>query len=147
MDKHEILDLCRHLVVLNEVSDSFELAHLSVREYLEGHDEYKNGHSHAVVAKRCIELFDSKVPRGILDQYASLYWVEHYNNRPQTGEDVLTDDVEKKLFHNKGVNPAFEKWAELAEDSISSLVWFGNLAKKLRDTRYEPLAVVCVFGL
>ena len=141
----ELLHLCRHLIVLNAVSDSFELAHLSVREYLETREEYKHGQPDAVVAERCIKLFEPEVPRGILDPYASLYWTVHYSSRPQIGEDAVTD-IAKELFRDKGVNPAFEKWVELAKGSRKSLPWNDDLRRRLQDANYKPLSVVCVFG-
>jgi hypothetical protein len=141
----ELLDICRHLIVLNDVSNSFELAHLSVREYLETHEEYRDGQPHALAAERCIKLFEPDIPRGLCHEYASLYWPDHYNHSPQTGEDALTDVV-KEFFRDKGVNPAFENWAELVKDFSNSLSWGENLARRLRDSGYKPLSVVSVFG-
>jgi ankyrin repeat protein len=141
----ELLDICRHLIVLNELSDSFELAHLSVREYLETREEYKDGRPHALVAERCIKLFEPDVPRGVLDQYASLYWPNHYDSRPQMEGGALTD-IMKQFFRDKGANPAFENWAKVAEHSSQELPRSNDVARRLRDAEYKPLSTVCVFG-
>jgi Ankyrin repeats (3 copies) len=145
VNEDELLRLCRHLVVLNPVSKSFELAHLTVREYLETRHEYRKHRPHALVAERCIKVFDGDVSQGLLDQYASLYWADHYNGELQTEENPLADLLEK-FFHNKGVNPVFEKWAKFAKDSSKTLPWGDNVARRLRDAWYRPLGVVSVFG-
>jgi ankyrin repeat protein len=140
----ELLRLCRHLVILNEVSDSFELAHLSVREYLETREEYTDGQPDALVAEQCIKLFEPDIPRGILDPYASLYWPDHYSSAPQREGSALTN-VAKKLFRNEGDNEGFKAWAKAAESSSKSIQW-GDLFERLKDSNYKPLSVVCVFG-
>jgi len=141
----ELLHLCRHLIVQNEVTDSFELAHLSVREYLETRKEYQDGQPHAPVAELCIKLVEGGVEQGGLHRYASLYWADHYHSRPQMGEDPVTDMV-KKIFRNEGDNPAFRKWVGLARKSSNALPWHDDVRKRIQDAGNIPLAVVSVFG-
>ncbi|KIM28668.1 hypothetical protein M408DRAFT_8505 [Serendipita vermifera MAFF 305830] len=146
VDNDHLLRLCRNLVVLDEVSDSFELAHLSVREYLETEKEYKDGQGDAVIAERCIEILELGVSEGASHQYASLYWFDHYSGSPQTKRLEMTN-VLKRFFRNKGDNPVFQKWAKLAAISIHSLPWGDDLRRKLEDTKYQPLSVISTFGL
>jgi hypothetical protein len=142
----ELLHICRHLVVLNNVSESFGLAHLTVREYLEDRKEYQDGRPHALVAEQCIKLFEPGVPRGVLDKYASLCWPAHYNSRPQTEDNDTLTNTMKKLFDNKGDNLTFATWAKAAKHSSESLPWGDVLARRLRDADYKPLSVVSAFG-
>lgn len=142
----ELLDLCRDLVVLNEGSNSFKLAHLSVREYLEDHKDYKDGQAHEVITKYCINSLKGKDQQGDLVPYASLYWMDHYRSSPQTKDAVLAGWI-KTFFNKKGDNPTFKSWAKLARDSGNDVPWGSDLRRRLDDANYEPLAVVCVFGL
>ncbi|KAG8763004.1 hypothetical protein FRC15_008186, partial [Serendipita sp. 397] len=72
----QVVQICRNLVVLG-TSSSFEFAHLSVREYLETRPEYKDGQPDVLVAKKCLDLFESDTLKGTLGPYASIYWLHH----------------------------------------------------------------------
>ncbi|KAJ9254552.1 hypothetical protein DTO195F2_6537 [Paecilomyces variotii] len=54
VSQDQILDLCRNLIVLDTTSSTFQFAHLSVREFLEGHPIYELKKSHRVAATLCL---------------------------------------------------------------------------------------------
>ncbi|KAG9041303.1 hypothetical protein FS842_002606, partial [Serendipita sp. 407] len=138
----QVVQICRNFVVLG-ASDSFEFAHLSVREYLETRSEYKDGQPDVLVAKKCLDLFESDTLTGTLGPYASIYWLHHSSGSQM--ETALAGVVEK-LFLHQGKNKTFEEWAETADEAARSLDLADDKYKRLRDARGNPLSVVCVFG-
>jgi hypothetical protein len=101
----QILGMCCNLVVLDKPDKEFEtlrFAHLSVREYLEGHDDYRDrAQIHAAVLEDCLDtclVYLAKLsseenfsPEAFLDVqlsvYATLYWPVHCQLAGGTSED------------------------------------------------------------
>jgi len=78
------LNICCNLVVLDAELDVFRFAHLSVREFLEGMDNYSISEIHALAMERCIETLTVELdnnrsldliskPNDIFRPYATLY--------------------------------------------------------------------------
>lgn len=56
LSNNNLLDFCCNMIVLDAEMDVFRFAHLSVREYLESKDDYKDGKTHAFALERCIDV-------------------------------------------------------------------------------------------
>src|SRR5947209_19882078 len=52
-----LLHMCCNMVVLDEELDVFRFAHLSVREYLEGREDYTKIEIHILALERCIDTY------------------------------------------------------------------------------------------
>jgi hypothetical protein len=59
VEKDEVLDICRNLVIADDETDTFRFAHLSVQEFLEKREGYNNDTLHTFAAMRCLEEFES----------------------------------------------------------------------------------------
>jgi hypothetical protein len=51
----QLLDICCNMVILDSEQDVFRFAHLSVREYLEGIDDYTEIRTHIYSLETCID--------------------------------------------------------------------------------------------
>jgi hypothetical protein len=59
VEKSEVLDICRNLVIADDETDTFRFAHLSVQEFLEKREGYANDTLHTFAALRCLGEFES----------------------------------------------------------------------------------------
>ncbi|KAL9078465.1 MAG: hypothetical protein Q9157_002618 [Trypethelium eluteriae] len=96
--RDQVLKICQNFVIFDAQLDTFRLAHLSVREYLEKRQDYGSVAGHARMAKTCLWDLVARSPdaatqrflskngfcqsRGlneteILSEYISLFWPEH----------------------------------------------------------------------
>lgn len=56
-DEDDFIRMAHSLIVVDRQSKSFRFAHLSVREYLEGHPDFSAESTHAVAAEACLKVF------------------------------------------------------------------------------------------
>jgi hypothetical protein len=144
-----VLDLCCNLLTLDQDSNSFMFAHLSVREYLETRKEYEPRAGHAIIAKFCLKhLVDNNIsPDDKMIQYASLYWPQHYQNAGESGrrgEEVVKAAC--ALLWNENSNESISIWSSHGNSAIGSLPWDSDLRKRLDDASFKPLEMICVWG-
>ncbi|THZ22360.1 ankyrin [Aureobasidium pullulans] len=59
LEKNEVLDVCRNLVVADDETDTFRFAHLSVQEFLQKKEGFGEDALHTFAALRCLEEFES----------------------------------------------------------------------------------------
>ena len=57
LTKEHVLDLCHGFIVFDDSLEVFRFAHLSVREFLEKHDEYMASSCHLIPAETCLLHF------------------------------------------------------------------------------------------
>ena len=57
LTKEHVLDLCHGFIVFDDSLEVFRFAHLSVREFLEKHDEYMANPCHLIAAETCLLHF------------------------------------------------------------------------------------------
>jgi hypothetical protein len=144
-----VLDLCCNLVTLDQQSNSFIFAHLSVREYLETREEYESCAGHGTIAKFCLGRFfdDSSPQSNMLLKYASLYWPQHYQKAAENdrrSEEVV--EVARAFLWNTKSSKGISMWSSHGGDVINSLPWGGDLRDRLRDASFEPFKTICVWG-
>jgi hypothetical protein len=144
-----ILDLCCNLVALDQMSNSFNFVHLSVREYLETREEYKPCAGHDTIAKFCLKhlVDDNSSPNDELIEYASLYWPQHYQNAGENGrrgEEVVKAAC--ALLWNGNSNEDISIWSFHGDSAIDYLPWDSDLHDRLDDASFKPLETICVWG-
>jgi hypothetical protein len=144
-----VLDLCCNLVTLDQKSNSFIFAHLSVREYMETREEYKPYVGHGTIAKFCLERFidDESSQSNKLLEYASLYWPRHYEKAAENGrrsEEVV--EVARAFLWNTKSSKGISMWSSHGKDVIKSMPWSGDLRDRLQDASFEPFKTICVWG-
>ncbi|KAL4918072.1 hypothetical protein BDW62DRAFT_201184 [Aspergillus aurantiobrunneus] len=157
MGSHEVLDVCRNLVILDEEQHVFRLAHTSVREYLESIPEYSLPRSHSMVAQCCLDflchgvVWSSSSDRpSALRQYAALFWPLHMSlseNEPDSMDDLLCSKVSTFISQREESSP-YLQWLEACEDCWPTAPW--HLQKKLRSVLSCESTLVflgCVFGI
>ncbi|KAF4340163.1 TPR repeat [Fusarium beomiforme] len=85
MSVSDIIRVCYTLVVLDRESNIVRLAHLSVQEFLESHEDFALELRHKIVAERCL-IACLQVNTGseglakannLLYEYAAVYWAMH----------------------------------------------------------------------
>jgi hypothetical protein len=123
VEKFEVLDICRNLVIADDETDTFRFAHLSVQEFLETREGYTDDALHTFAAMRCLEEFES--PRLEYDEktrpdpnskcfyaYAVVNWVYHTLMVKDRSED-LVERLESFLRDDD----AFDVWNRDALES------------------------------
>ncbi|KAJ5408197.1 hypothetical protein N7509_002080 [Penicillium cosmopolitanum] len=154
---HELLDVCRNLVILDQEQDVFRLAHTSVREYLESTPDCCLSKSHSVVAGCCLDLLcrgvvwpSSPDGQSALHQYAVLFWPGHVS-LGETGQDGLDKLLSAKLSsfisHREESSP-YLQWLEACEYCWLTAPW--PLQTKLRSVINSKSTLVflgSVFGI
>ena len=171
ISSEEILGLCCNLVVLDTELDTFRLAHLSVREYLEGRSDYSFDAIHSLAVEKCLNVYASKftavsfstqiseraVPQisleknTILWEYATLYWVVHYGKiRPDQRRDTIKLKVMGVFFRGAYDSGPFFEWIHSISKLSSAIDIRDPLADKfaaILSSPVTPLHTLCTFGL
>ncbi|MCJ1269051.1 hypothetical protein MMC22_008939 [Lobaria immixta] len=150
-----LLHMCCNLVVLDTDLDLFRFAHLSVREYIECREEYKDFKNHAHAMARCLDTFInmpvSAVGKGeFFTRYSTIYWPIHcqYLERTRLPES-LNAKVHQFLLPGQDEAP-FTKWALSAGKIDASMSWTDSLKKMVHEAWSSPptvLFVACYLGL
>ena len=105
----QILDICGNFVKYEVVPDRFQLAHLSIREYLETREEFEEGLIHALAFDRCLETYskiilgrNSGVSIATCHQhfftYAIRYWADHFQTLRYCGVDLERHEAARGLI-------------------------------------------------
>jgi hypothetical protein len=145
LGQDQLLDICCNMFVLDSEYGVFRFAHLSVRAYLEGIDDYKEIRTHIYSLETCIDTCLSLyatppvMPRSevmvkrndLFKQYAVEYWLLHWQN-------IKTDQITRRtgeklrifLFESGEVAPSFTNWASAAGklSRFGSHPWDGRKA-------------------
>lgn len=143
-----LLDLCCNLIVVNENSDSFAFAHLSVREYLEKHSDYTRDKCHSTIARGCLRYSQNGLASstGRIYEYGCLYWPLHYE---KVGVEYRSRHIlEEALDFFASRESKFTEWAERANDLIHYSGLDSESTRKLKysaDGQQTPLAMICAF--
>jgi ankyrin repeat protein len=157
LDKDEILDLCRDLVVFDEETDTFRFAHLSVQEYLQQRDGFGPDELHTFVTLRCLEEFDGLRRKtfndlnrfdpkvGSFHDYAVFNWAHHFGKIEQRSTS-LVENLESFLLDED----AFAAWNH---DSSQSGRWGcsyhyenGDISA-INGPKASPTFAIAMFGL
>jgi ankyrin repeat protein len=158
----DLLNMCCNLVVLDAELDVFRFAHLSVREFLEGMDDYSISEIHALATERCINTLavqlDSNHSLDLMGKlndlfrpYATLYWPTHCRS---SGSSQFVEDLNAKViqFLLRGCEPAppFVRWLSTAKEAVTLLPMDDPLRKALMLAFSSPpnaLFLACSYGL
>ena len=122
---NHILDICSNLISLDTDSDTFVFAHLSVREFFEGHPDFEATKINASVVNRCMSLLvrerENKLEAGEDIQleasfscYAMVYWASHYvkidhDHRVDSCGQAMTLLLAKPIINEPSL---FERWSK-----------------------------------
>lgn len=154
----KILSVCCNLLILDTELDMFRFAHLSVREYLEGLDEYKEQDLQLFALTRCLDFLklntlskDSSEDIAF-GRYAALFWPFHYKAiRAVHIQDTVKPAMRVFLFQDLQTSSYFSTWISALGFSIS---WNDghprDIKFKLRDSissPASPLFMSCRFGI
>ncbi|KAG8846203.1 hypothetical protein FRC20_003036 [Serendipita sp. 405] len=144
-----ILSLCRNLVTLDQVTNSFTFAHLSVREFLETREEFNAAVGHATIVMSCFEFLTTSATSQVQQilHYASLYWPQHYQK--VTDNNLRNEEVRKAasaLLSNRNSDDGLSTWVSVGKRAIDSLAWYDDLRRRWEDASFEPFRTMCVFG-
>lgn len=133
LDRDELLEICRNLVIADDETKTFRFAHLSVREFLEKKESYGDDALHTFAALRCLEEFapprlktGDEVARTDPNAksfyaYSVVNWVYHSLKVKVRGED-LVDRLESFLRDDE----AFSIWNHDALESIERQEYFST---------------------
>lgn len=131
LEKDEVLDICRNLVIADDETNTFRFAHLSVQEFLEKRVEYNDDALHTFAALRCLREFESSIQSESEDRarpdpnsscfyaYAVVNWVYHTLMVSDRSED-LVDKIESFLRDDY----AFNIWNHDARESSERQEYF-----------------------
>ena len=125
LEKEEVLDICRNLVIADDETDTFRFAHLSVQEFLVKREGYGNDELHTFAALRCLEEFESSRRSRYDDDarpdpnskcfyaYAVVNWIYHTlmvkdrsDNLVERLESFLQDDDAFSIWNHDALESA-----------------------------------------
>ena len=152
-----VLEICCNLVIADDETDTFRLAHLSVQEFLEKRPEFSNSQLHSFATIRCIqellnerEMEAGKLQAGTTNEsfraYAAANWDYHLScvdEEDRTGDlcSALSDfllNEERFIAFNK---EAFRSVERRAAHNLK------RFSMDLVANPATPLFAICIFGL
>jgi ankyrin repeat protein len=153
MGKETVLHLCFDLVTSDTQFDVFRFAHLSVREFLEKRNEYKQVYTHGMATNACLQLM-TKRKRFSRSKYEAVYWAFHAEDAVKNGGgDIVKEGLNFFLLQES----ILATWSRRLKQSIMNVnLWTQTLAEErlltcLRDTSINKndtsLLVAACFGL
>ncbi|KAG0643976.1 hypothetical protein HOY80DRAFT_1031491 [Tuber brumale] len=169
-----LLKTCRNLIVHDTELNVLRFSHLSVREFLETLDGFKDTNNCIMATTVCLSLLcdpdiqvgsgSERAPaaHGITSRtgdpffkYAALFWPTHIQNCKNLG--IYSGEVKESL--QKFLNPEkqhrwrYERWLKYASTSITSLVYterkkllLGAHIDDLKSQPNNPLVAAVSFG-
>lgn len=160
------MTVCCNLLVLDEVSNYFRFAHLSVQEYFQSDSDFDERRVHEIVLTRCIDIFiaDAKTfeaqtfeaqlmdsflfsrkesPR--LRVYAVTNWMHH---RSKTESLKCRGRVKRFLFRDSEFAPTFESWTYPSTGHLERAPYHYYMSsfRELICTPLTPLLLACRLG-
>ncbi|KAI3082048.1 hypothetical protein CBS147343_2991 [Aspergillus niger] len=145
-----IIDYCCNLVVIDNVADTFRLAHVTVREFLEKNSNDAILEANLTVSRRCLGTFlwGEFSEDGLL-HYATRYWPAHVQQLNGSHQRHEIQAVMTEFFTQE---EHFEDWIEhLDERPVEEgYRWSNSLERKLEACFASPpsaLFTVSCFGL
>jgi hypothetical protein len=148
VDRDYILQICCNLVIV-EKGDIVQLAHLSVREYLQKSprftDMYSDLQAHAQTAESCLAYVThfytkfSEIDRHekCFGSYAILYWPVHCEKAAKIRrEESSPQKLFINLLLNEEVGQAFTKWIKALY--IAALRYWDPESQRLTDAPSSP---------
>ncbi|GLA39989.1 hypothetical protein AnigIFM63309_007593 [Aspergillus niger] len=145
-----IIDYCCNLVVIDNVADTFRLAHVTVREFLEENSNDAILEANLIVSRRCLGTFlwGEFSEDGLL-HYATRYWPAHVQQLNGSHQRHEIQAVMTEFFTQE---EHFEDWIEhLDERPVEEgYRWSNSLERKLEACFASPpsaLFTVSCFGL
>jgi ankyrin repeat protein len=161
VSKQDVLDMCYNFVVLDNEMDIFRFTHLSVREYLEGCEEYSVALAHSLAAEKCLLLClatpsDYKRPESAVAKarsfrdYAMLHWVTHCQMSDHYRHEGTLGQLFNKFVHrNPLVSPSFQEWTQSAQLRMQSTAWNDPLKARIESafsSPPDPFFAACAWG-
>jgi ankyrin repeat protein len=151
-----LLTIASNLIVHDVEQDTFRLAHLSVREYLETRPEYSEMEAHAFGAEICLTQLTKRKPRSddqevdVMEHYAILYGPFHCQF---SGEKRVQDEL-KTLMKSFLMPRNFTKWMEVLPSIVNDPDFYSwgvpwELEYQLDDSISSPpskFLLACAFG-
>ncbi|RDH36215.1 ankyrin repeat-containing domain protein [Aspergillus welwitschiae] len=145
-----IIDYCCNLVVIDNVADTFRLAHVTVREFLEENSNDAVLEANLTVSRRCLGTFlwGEFSEDGLL-HYATRYWPAHVQQLNGSHQRHEIQAIMTEFFTQE---EHFEDWIEhLDERPVEEgYRWSNSLERKLEACFASPpsaLFTVSCFGL
>ncbi|GKZ81649.1 hypothetical protein AnigIFM56816_006170 [Aspergillus niger] len=145
-----IIDYCCNLVVIDNVADTFRLAHVTVREFLEENSNDAVLEANLTVSRRCLGTFlwGEFSEDGLL-HYATRYWPAHVQQLNGSRQRHEIQAIVTEFFTQE---EHFEDWIEhLDERPVEEgYLWSNSLERKLEACFASPpsaLFTVSCFGL
>ncbi|GLA12779.1 hypothetical protein AnigIFM62618_008735 [Aspergillus niger] len=145
-----IIDYCCNLVVIDNVADTFRLAHVTVREFLEENSNDAVFEANLTVSRRYLGTFlwGEFSEDGLL-HYATRYWPAHVQQLNESRQRHEIQAIVTEFFTQE---EHFEDWIEhLDERPVEEgYRWSNSLERKLEACFASPpsaLFTVSCFGL
>ncbi|KAJ9245760.1 hypothetical protein DTO169E5_479 [Paecilomyces variotii] len=145
-----IVDYCCNLVVIDNEADTFRLAHLTVREFLETLDCYSIQDANAMMVERCLGTYlaDGWEGDGFLN-YATKNWPAHVEQLSGSPQRAPIKTLLTRFFTEE---EHFEDWLEILDERPieEGPSWGNSLERKLEACFSSPpsaLFTACCFGI
>ena len=140
-------------MVLDSELNVFRFAHLSVREYFEGREEFSSTHANMVIFGGCMNLFNTFCSYDWSDEftaYAICYWPIHLEEILKSGHSPY-EEVAKGFFNcDKEAHSVFTNWVKAAKALYESLDWaepFKPMLDEAITTPPSPIFIACYLEL
>ncbi|KAK5050918.1 hypothetical protein LTR84_003477 [Exophiala bonariae] len=158
LTKHEIITVCENLVVLDDETNVFRYAHLSVREFMETADEFDIGTVESSLALQCLTFCVDGITQGDSDGedaaedsfllYATLYWPFHSRAAWHEKTSELTLLLERLLSQPCTSMSFMQHWVSYVEQlSTVNVEDKGSMRLQLSLSRMRhPIFLVVAFA-
>ncbi|KAJ9360367.1 hypothetical protein DTO027B9_1351 [Paecilomyces variotii] len=145
-----IVDYCCNLVVIDNEADTFRLAHLTVREFLENLDCYSIQDANAMMVERCLGTYlaDGWEDDDFLN-YATQNWPAHVEQLSGSPQRAAIKTSLTRFFTEE---EHFEDWLEILDERPieEGGRWSNSLERKLEaclSSSPSALFTACCFGI
>ncbi|KAF4458312.1 hypothetical protein FALBO_14955 [Fusarium albosuccineum] len=153
ISKDQLLQLCCNLIVFDSTVDVFRFSHLSVREFLEDQELYKQASANALVAEACLLNLMRMTPEAslytpLLD-YSCLSWAEHASAATEETHTGL-NEILPKFLRVEQDHTYFDGWHRRVEKVLAPrgiLRRYGSRMEAALSYKPQVLLVICAYDL
>ncbi len=155
----EMLDYCCNLIIEDKNLGIFRFAHLTVREFLESRDGFRQVDLHILAAEICLQRVakmrpirrqsNDQQPQNDLLNYSILFWPVHSQLSGELRAQAPLAPLLSTLLVQRRASNSFSKWMEAARTAVEELNEESEIREKLRYSfcsPAHPFFLACVFG-
>ncbi|KAL9084821.1 MAG: hypothetical protein Q9165_007889 [Trypethelium subeluteriae] len=148
LNKAKILRMGRGMIIMEVERGCFAFAHLSVREFLEKHDDFNEKQAHVAAAEACLKAYLDPSFRHSFLWYALTHLGRHCLKSQELRQTNprLKNLMEKFLLDTES-NTAFQRWnQDCFQTDVETAPGTCDERRRSQSQPAQPLFMTCVYG-